>query len=609
MENEAVDNQPEPVARMRFVQAALEAVRAGVVVVDPNGCIAFANGPARELLQEGALSTPYGQTVAVDELPVVRALTTGRPHAQLLLRRDSRDVLLGHGSPIHDDSGALIGAVGAFVDAASEDLAQVLDQAPVGVVVLRGDELVYEYVNAAFQAFAPDTPLVGRPFAVASWEMPEVTARLREVWATGKPWRSIDLPVTVVRSPDGPRERAFFSFVCAKVRRRTPPDALLGFVVETTEYLRDRERLDEALGAARRRAAELEAVIDTMLEGVIAYDEQRRITLINKSARRMLERVGVTPELLERPHEMLRALRLERADGRPLSPADLPVARALDGESSRVNLRFYNPLTHRHSYASIGGTPIVDSNRRVVGVVSVGSDVTEDTELDRLKDEFIRVIAHELKTPITIMKGYADVLLQTLGPTLSPAHQRMLAAVDRGAERINRIMCELLDAQQIDLGLLELVLERVDLLELINDVVDRVAARSPGHALHVRDARPMVLRADGERLREVMRILLDNAVRYSPGGGDVEVSLQRGDGNAILSVRDHGVGIPTDRREHLFERFYRAHTGTPHDYGGTGLGLYVARAIVERHGGTLRCDSVEGRGTTFTLRLPLTETR
>jgi len=233
--------------------------------------------------------------------------------------------------------------------------------------------------------------------------------------------------------------------------------------------------------------------------------------------------------------------------------------------------------------------------------------VTEATELDRLKDEFIRVIAHELKTPITIMKGYANTLAQTLGPTLAPAHVRMLQAIDRGADRINRIMCELLDAQQIDLGLFELTIERVDLLELVHEVVDRLAARFPQRTLRLREAQPMVLRADGERLREVLRILLDNAIRYSPGGGDVEVSLQRLDGSATLSVRDHGVGIPADRREHMFDRFYRAHTGTPHDYGGTGLGLYVAQAIVARHGGTMGCDSVEGQGTTFTVRLPLTD--
>ncbi len=606
MEHSATESDPEPVARMRFVQAALDAVDAGVVVVDPEGRIAFANGPARALLRAGALSKADGRALAVDELPFFRALATGRTESQLLLRRDSNGLLLGQGSPIRDDSGALIGAVGAFVDAQSEDLQRLLDQAPVGIAVARGSELVYEYANPAYQSFVPGVPLIGKSFPVVNSGMPEVVRHLRQVWASGEPWRGVDLPVQFVRSVGGSLEQAYFSFTCCKVRRHTPPDALLAFIFETTEHVHDRERLDEALGAARQRTAELEAVIETMLEGVIAYDKERHIMLINATARHLLERVDTRPEVLERPDELMRVLQLQRADGRPLSPTDLPVARALAGVSSRVALRYYNRLTHRHGYLSIGGSPIRASDGSVVGAVTVGSDVTDATELDRLKDEFIRVIAHELKTPITIIKGYANTLVKTLGPTLTPAYLRMLQAIDRGAERINRLMCELLDAQQIDLGLLELVFDRVDLLELVNDVVDRVAAHVPERCVRLHDAQPIALRADRERLREVLRILLDNAIRYSPGGGDVEVSLQHSESTATLSVQDHGIGIPGDRREHLFERFYRAHTGTPYDYGGTGLGLYVANAIIERHGGTLRCDSVEGIGSTFTVQLPLT---
>jgi signal transduction histidine kinase len=180
----------------------------------------------------------------------------------------------------------------------------------------------------------------------------------------------------------------------------------------------------------------------------------------------------------------------------------------------------------------------------------------------------------------------------------------LLDAVSRGADRINRIMCELLDAQQIDLGRFEMVEEQVELNELLQDMTDRAAAMSPKHRIRFAEGRPVAIVADAERLREVMRILLDNAVRYSPGGGDVDVKLRASDGEVVIAVRDQGVGIPVDRRARLFQRFYRAHAGTQHDYGGTGLGLYVARTIVERHGGSIRFESEEGRGTTFTIRLP-----
>lgn len=608
------DIQPtrSPSPRLRFIEAALEAAKAGVIVVERDGRIAFANDDGRALLAEGAFSALDGRRVAARELPQARVLETGHAEAQVLVHEGhdgERDVILSEAKPIRDEAGAVVGAVATFVDAVPQDLARVFDGAPVGVAVLRGPELVFEYVNEAFQAIAPGTPMLGHSFGNASWELPEVVDRLRQVWETGETWRANDLPLYIERTPGDPLDTAWFSFVCQKVRRLHPPDALLGFVVETTERVRMREGLARALDSARRRASELEAVIDTMLEGVVAYDCDRRVTLVNATARRMLERVGVRPPLLEDVAELMRTLRLEHVDGRPLQPDELPVRRALAGEAGRINIRFWNPVAQRHGYATIGGAPIRGAKGDILGVVSVGSDVTIETELDRLKDEFIRVIAHELKTPIAIVKAYTQSLAQTLGPSLAPAHARMLQAIERGAERINRIMCELLEAQQIDLGTLTLVLQPVDLRELVEGVVHRVAAAAPHHRLRFTALHPIAMRADAERLREVTRILLDNAIRYSPSGGDIEVVVAVVGGEACLSIRDHGVGIPPDRRDRLFQRFYRAHTGTPNDYGGTGLGLYVARQIIERHGGTIVYEPAEGGGSIFTLRLPTSAAR
>ena len=602
-----LDTEPQSSsgAGQRFLEAALEAAKAGVIVVERDGRIAFANQQGRALLAEGALSTLSGRRLDARELPLLRALETGRADSQLLLHESpdgARDLLLGEGNPIRDESGTVVGAVGAFADALPQDMTHLLDCAPVAVAVLRGPDLVYEYANAAFHAITPGFALIGHPFGETASDVGHIAARLKEVWATGETWRGIDVPLRIERSPEQPLDDAYFSFVCQKVRRRHPPDALLGFVVETTDRVRSHEQIDAALEATRRRAAELEAIIDTMLEGVVAYDRNRHITIINAIARRMLSRIGVKPEMLEDPAALIRSLQLAHSDGRPLTEAELPVARALAGEACRLNLRFWNPLALRYGYATIGGAPI-RSDGDVVGVVSVGSDVTEATELDRLKEEFIRVIAHELKTPITIMKTYAQSLAETLGP-LTLAHARMLQAIGRGADRINRIMCELLDAQQIDLGSFRLVMDTVDVRALVDELVTRVAAASPQHNVRVVASEAVTVEGDGERLREVMRILLDNAVRYSPDGGDVDVTVAREDGHARISVRDHGVGVPPDRRDRLFQRFYRAHTGTPHDYGGTGLGLYVARHIVERHGGTIAYEPAEQAGSRFTVRLP-----
>ena len=290
--------------------------------------------------------------------------------------------------------------------------------------------------------------------------------------------------------------------------------------------------------------------------------------------------------------------------GRHLTEKELPVSRALAGESTRITIRYPDTALHTETSLSIGATPLRDAQGMIVGALAVTRDITEALELDRLKDQFIRVIAHELKTPITSVKGYARAIADTLGRELSPAVARMVDALNRGADRLDRMVRELLDAQQIATGRLRMVEERVDLADLVQETVDAAARKAPKHRLRLLRADPVALTGDRERLREVMRILLDNAIRYSPSGGDVDVELTLSDHNAVVSVRDHGVGIARDRQERIFERFFRAHTDTPYDYGGTGLGLYVARSFVELHQGTMSFESTEGKGSTFSFRLP-----
>jgi PAS domain-containing protein len=167
------DRQEQSKTRLRFIEAALEAAKAGVVVIENDGHVVLANAEGRELLAS-QLSTLGGQALARHELPVGRALATGHGDEQILIREapdGSLALLLGEGNPIRDESGAVVGAVGTFVDAMPQDLTQVLDGAPVGIAVLRGPDLVYEYVNAAYQAFTPGHPLIGRPFGEGSREL------------------------------------------------------------------------------------------------------------------------------------------------------------------------------------------------------------------------------------------------------------------------------------------------------------------------------------------------------------------------------------------------------------------------------------------------------
>ena len=229
---------------------------------------------------------------------------------------------------------------------------------------------------------------------------------------------------------------------------------------------------------------------------------------------------------------------------------------------------------------------------------------TRIREVDKLKDEFISVAAHELKTPVTIMKGYAQALLRTTEDIPLP-RCKMLDAINRGADRIDRIIVDLLDVSRLQLGHLELAKEGIDLPALVEDVRHRLASTTTEHHIRMVKAVPAVVQGDRDRLEQVLLNLIDNAIRYSPGGGEVDLEVAvRGD-EAVVSVRDHGVGIPRAKQARIFERLYRAHTGTPYDYGGMGVGLYISREIITRHGGEMWFESEEGRGSVFQFSLPL----
>jgi PAS domain S-box-containing protein len=250
----------------------------------------------------------------------------------------------------------------------------------------------------------------------------------------------------------------------------------------------------------------------------------------------------------------------------------------------------------------------LDGEPRLLTVIR---DVTERRRLEeqvqrqeRLKDEFVAMAAHELKTPIAIMKGYAQVLA---GRDETPERRALYAAIERGADRLDRKLLDLLDVTSLQIGRYDLVREPFDAAELAAELVEDLRVHARGHAIELDQEGPLPLVADRNRIAQVLLNLLGNAVKHSPAGGSVRVSSLRREGRAIISVADEGVGIPADRQAGIFERFYRAHAGTPHDYGGLGVGLYLSREIARRHGGDVWFESEEGRGSRFHLALPLAE--
>ena len=356
-----------------------------------------------------------------------------------------------------------------------------------------------------------------------------------------------------------------------------------------------------ALEAGERRKAERrwDAVVNAIQEAVFVLDGEGSIVHANPLGARMIERAGggVTlaerMELVEFRDEQGRVIPADRTGGR----------RSLRGEIVReINQLVFKRTGERRSFR-ITSAPMRDGDR-IHSVVVVMADVTEEVAFDRLKREVLAALAHEFKTPVAIVKGYAQYMNQRCDAR--EADRPMLAAIERASNRLQRLIDDLVDVSGISLGRLVLHREPVELTSILRSVVHWAAPTTRGR-LVVNAPEAVTVSADRPRLEQAIRRLVDNAIRYSPLGSDVDIDIATSDKYVMISVRDRGIGIPADQQNRIFELFFRAHAGTPHDVGGLGIGLFMARAITIRHGGAMWFESEEGRGSTFYMRLPRAE--
>lgn len=358
-------------------------------------------------------------------------------------------------------------------------------------------------------------------------------------------------------------------------------------------------REHELAGHLSRQLAFSRTITESLAEGVVAVDSAQQVTFINPAAEYLLGWRG--GDLLGKDLQRV-ALVHDTAGTRP-SESAFPLVEVLrDGATYRDAHAVFRrkdstvfPVAYSIAPISTGG--------QVVGAVVVFRDIAEGQRLQQLRDEYLQLISHDLRGPLAVILGYAQLLQVRLAAQgLAREVQQVNAIVD-SSTRMNRLIQDLLDRSLIEARPAAFHLVLVDLVQVLERSVNETIPPVERSRLTIEAGGPLLVGADPSQIERVISNLLTNALKYSPPDSPVVVRLNRVGQHAVIAVVDRGVGIPPDEIPHLFEKHYRASTaGTT---AGLGLGLYGSRLIAEAHGGRIWAESTVGTGSTFMLSLPI----
>jgi two-component system, OmpR family, phosphate regulon sensor histidine kinase PhoR len=350
----------------------------------------------------------------------------------------------------------------------------------------------------------------------------------------------------------------------------------------------------ERMETIARDKNKLLAILAGMVEGVVAVDKNETIIHMNEAAARIL---GLSSQecIDQRVWETIRSQDLCHIFSVTLN------------EETEIRKKLRIVTGSPDQIVEVHASPFRDAGGELVGAVAVLYDVSELERLETIRRDFIANVSHELKTPITAIRGLVETLIsdEEMSPEI---HNRFLLKTMDQTIRLSTIVTDLLALSRLESVGIDLIREPIDLRELVNNSMQALLPASEDKSIEVESRipdEPIEVLGDKEALSQSINNLLDNAIKYNSRNGNVWLRLHKEDGNAVIIIRDTGIGIEPLEQHRIFERFYRVDKARSRQLGGTGLGLSIVKHTILAHGGQLSVESTPGAGSTFHISLPL----
>lgn len=350
------------------------------------------------------------------------------------------------------------------------------------------------------------------------------------------------------------------------------------------------QALKDKIGTLEREKSKAEAILNNMIEGVIAVDKDSRIVSINPAA----EKIFNMPR-----KEAVSKFFLEAIRNKDISEIINEVLRQGQFISEELNLTW--PV---QKIFQVNTSPIFEKDT-VNGCLVVIHDITEIRKLETIRKDFVANVSHELKTPLTSIKGFVETLLE--GAAEDKENSRnFLMIIQEHASRLDRLINDLLALSHLESREIKLELEEINLSTLMEKVLSGFKSHLKKKSVELKNdlLSQLSVRADKEKLEQVLTNLIDNAIKFNKEKGEIKIYNQEINSSLKVIIEDTGVGIPAKDIPRIFERFYRVDKARSHELGGTGLGLSIVKHIIELHGGSVGVESTEGLGSQFWFTLP-----